>query len=454
MATDDLSMTPATPVQRVLQAPNAWRVLVLLFLVNMFNFYDRTIPAIVTEPLKAEFSLSDLDIGILGGAFTVVYALVGIPLGRFADRASRKHIMGWGLVGWSALTAATGAAWNYASLLVIRLGVGVGEASYAPAANSTIADLFPAAKRGRAIGLFQLGLPVGLILAYFTVGAIAEAFDSWRAPFFIAAVPGIMLAVALFLIREPRRGAAEAVVVSEQKVDRAFARILSIPTVWLLIVAGIGSNFASYSVNTFMVPLFIRYFGTSLTVGSVLTGVVVGVTGLIGLIVGGVLSDRANRRSPQARVLVGAVALLLAAPLAFVALRLGPDATGMFVLVFSLSWLLQYLYYTSAYPALSDVVQPQLRATAVAIFFAAFYLLGGALGPVIAGALSDRFAAASDAATPEAAAAIGLHDSLAVIVPIALLLTAVGLFAASRTVGRDSAKMLAGLEQDAPVSGR
>ena len=174
------------------QAPNAWRVLFLLFLANLFNFFDRTIPAIVTEPVRREWNLSDLQIGLFGTAFTLIYALAGIPLGRLADSASRARIMGWGLTLWSGLTALNGLAWNFWSFLLMRMGVGIGEASYAPAANSLIGDLFPADRRARAMGLFMLGLPLGLTLAFFTVGAMVEAFGSWRAPFFLAAVPGLL----------------------------------------------------------------------------------------------------------------------------------------------------------------------------------------------------------------------------------------------------------------------
>lgn len=435
------------------QAPHAGRVLLLLFAANTFNFYDRAIPAIVIEPIKDEFALSDLQIGVLSAAFTVVYALCGLPLGRLADRRSRTRIMGWGLIVWSALTAAGGAAWNFTSLLLIRIGVGIGEASYAPAANSTIADLYPASKRARAFGLFQLGLPVGLLLAYFSVGAIAEAFGTWRAPFMLAAIPGVLIAVGFFLVREPRRGASEPAGSSgpvtapagDAPVERAFRRILAVPTMWFLIIAGIGANLASYSVNTFMVPLFQRYFGVTLTGAAVLTGVVVGVTGLVGLLAGGWLSDRAARRSPGARVLVGAVASAVAVPLTALALTLGPDATATFVLVFGLGWLLQYLYYTSAFPAVADVVPPRLRSTATAVFFAAFYLLGGAVGPVIVGALSDVYTATALAggATPDQAGAAGLRQALLTIVPGSMLVTAVGLFLATRTVRRDNTRMRA-----------
>ena len=120
----------------------AWGVLFLLFLANLLNFFDRTIPAIIVEPVRKEWSLTDTQLGVISAIFTIVYAIAGIPLGRLADRLSRKKIIGWGLGIWSAFTALNGIAWNYMSFLFIRAGVGIGEASYAPAANSMIGDLF------------------------------------------------------------------------------------------------------------------------------------------------------------------------------------------------------------------------------------------------------------------------------------------------------------------------
>ncbi|MGA9221767.1 MAG: MFS transporter, partial [Pseudomonas graminis] len=176
------------------QARNAWRVLFLLFLANLFNFFDRTIPAIIIEPIRKEWSLSDFQLGIIGTAFTLVYAVAGLPLGRMADNGSRRKLMGWGLAVWSGLTAVNGLVGSFWGFLLVRMGVGIGEASYAPAANSLIGDLFPAHRRARAMGIFMLGLPLGLLLAFFTIGAMVQAFGSWRAPFFIAAVPGLVLA--------------------------------------------------------------------------------------------------------------------------------------------------------------------------------------------------------------------------------------------------------------------
>jgi len=185
------------------QVANAWRVLILLFLANLFNFFDRVIPFIIAEPIRKEWGLSDFQIGLAGSAFTVVYAIAGLPLGRLADTGPRRQIMGWGLAAWSAFTGATGLAWNFVSFFFVRLLVGVGEASYGPAATSLIGDLFPSNKRSRAMGIFMLGLPIGLVLGFFTVGAMVKAYDSWRAPFFMAMVPGLALAIAMFFITWP-----------------------------------------------------------------------------------------------------------------------------------------------------------------------------------------------------------------------------------------------------------
>ena len=203
-------------MQNSTQAANAWRILFLLFLANLFNFFDRTIPAIIIEPIRMEWHLSDFQLGIIGTAFTIVYAIAGLPLGRMADTGSRSKLMGWGLAAWSGLTAVNGLVGSFWSFLIVRMGIGIGEASYAPAANSLIGDLFPAHRRARAMGIFMLGLPLGLLLAFFTIGWMVKAFDSWRAPFFIAAVPGLILAVFMFFIKEPKRGAAESVQVSQE----------------------------------------------------------------------------------------------------------------------------------------------------------------------------------------------------------------------------------------------
>ncbi|HLA31954.1 MAG TPA: MFS transporter [Pseudomonas sp.] len=439
-------------MQQSQQAANAWRILFLLFLANLFNFFDRTIPAIIIEPIRLEWSLSDFQIGLIGTAFTLVYAMAGVPLGRMADTGARRKIMGWGLTVWSGLTAINGLAWNFWSFMLIRMGVGIGEASYAPAANSLIGDLFPAHKRARAMGIFMLGLPLGLLLAFFSIGAMVKAFDSWRAPFLIAAVPGMILALLMFMIKEPQRGAAEPVQTLGTPVDKPVRKVLAIPTFWWLVLAGLAFNFATYACNSFMVPMLQRYFLLSMQQAAMATGVIVGLTGLLGLTLGGWVADKLHQRWQTGRLLFAALSMLIAAVCTAYALLAGRIEIALFVALFSLGWLFAYNFYTCVYTAIQDVVEPRLRATAMALFFAGLYLLGGGLGPIAVGLLSDHYAeaamlAAGASEMSEAFKAVGLHDAMRLI-PLALLLTMLALVQASRCFVADAKRMQHGMQHD------
>ncbi len=427
------------------QADNAWRVLFLLFLANLFNFFDRAVPSIVMEPIRLEWSLSDFQIGMLGTAFTIVYGIAGVPLGRMADTGSRKKIMGWGLLVWSGLTAVNGAVQGFWGFLLARMGVGIGEASYGPAANSLIGDMFPANRRARAMGIFMLGLPLGLLLAFFTTGWIVKTFDSWRAPFFIAAIPGIILALFIFMIREPQRGDAEVIAIDTAPIKQPIRKILSIPTMWWLTLAGLCYNFATYANTSFMVPMLQRYFGLDLSQAAMSVGVIVGITGLFALPLGGWIADRLHVRIANGRLLFGGVSLLLTSLCTGIALAAGEIDVAVFVGLFAVGWVFAYNFYTCVYTALQDVVEPRLRATAMALFFAGLYLLGGGLGPVMVGGLSDYFAqqamlAAGATELSEAFRAIGLHNAL-YLVPVAMGLTGVFLLIATRTFRQDAQKM-------------
>src|SRR5215207_2025334 len=152
----------------------AWFTLWVLFAINAMNFFDRQILGAVGEAVRREWALSDGAMGALGTAFTLLYAFVGLPLGRLADRTGRKWILSAGAVAWRQLTVASGFARNLWQLFVFRLGVGVGEASCAPAATSLIGDLFPARGRAKALSVFMLGLPVGIALSVAVSGLIAR----------------------------------------------------------------------------------------------------------------------------------------------------------------------------------------------------------------------------------------------------------------------------------------
>jgi predicted MFS family arabinose efflux permease len=210
--------------------------LLVLSCINLLNFYDRTAPAALVEPMRKEFGLSDMQIGLLGSVFVWIYAIVGVPLGRMADVWSRKKLLALGVTLWTALTASTGFATTFSFLLVSRVGVGIGEAVCAPAGTSWLGDLFPAKRRSRVLSLFMLGVPVGGALSYFLSGPIAQAWG-WRTAMVAAAAPAVLLIPVLLLLREPVRGAAEEN--SGLRGDVSMWSVLRIPTLWWIIASGV-----------------------------------------------------------------------------------------------------------------------------------------------------------------------------------------------------------------------
>ena len=178
--------------------------LFILFVINTLNFFDRQLPGALGEPIRKDFHLSDTGLGLLGTVFTLIYAAIGLPLGRLSDRWVRTRLVAIGTAFWSLLTAASGIAQNYSQLFISRLGVGVGEAACAPAGQSLIGDLFPPQQRARAMGVFMLGLPTGVFLAYSCAGAIGAAWG-WRTAFLLACLPGLLFALLALRIREPLR---------------------------------------------------------------------------------------------------------------------------------------------------------------------------------------------------------------------------------------------------------
>ena len=420
-----------------------WYLLTVLTLANVINFYDRTIPAVIVEPLEEEFHLTDTMVGFLGGSFTIVYAIAGVLLGRLADRVPRRWIMAAGLVVWSLFTGASGFVQGFLLLFLFRLGVGIGEASYGPASNALIIDAYAPKRRSRAISIVSLGIPVGLLLAFLTVGVMVEATGTWRAPFVVAAVPGLLLAIAVLFIKEPERGASDTVDLhTDEQESHPYRAVLRIRTIIWLMVAGIGLQIPTYGVATFVVPLLQRYFGLSIGPASIGAGAILGLAGIAGLLLGGRLADRAAERHPSGRLVVPAAGFAAAIPLTVAALLLGPGSAALFVVLFAIGWTGTQFLSAAASPAITDVTPPSLRATAIAVYFASFNLVGATIGPILVGALSDLLATPVDGLTAEA---VGLHRAMLVIVPVGLAIAVLGAWQASRALPRDRDTMTKGV---------
>jgi predicted MFS family arabinose efflux permease len=426
------------------QNRNAWFILAILFAINTLNFFDRLIIAAVGEPIRKEFELSDASLGALGTAFILLYAIVGIPFGRLADKAPRKFILSAGVFVWSLLTAASGLAQNFWQMFGLRLGVGVGEASCAPAATSLIGDIYPSEKRGRAISIFMLGLPVGIALSFAISGTITKAYG-WRTAFLVAASPGILLAITALFIREPTRGASDTSGLAV--MDRSpYLQILSSPTMRWLIVSGIIHNFCLYALTSFLTPFLMRYHGLDIQNAGYGAMVINGILTIPGLLLGGVIGDVAKKRRANGALIVVTLAVLFSVPFFYLSLGVAAGNVYAFLGFMGAGFALMYFYYAIVYSTIQDITPPDLRGTAMSVYFLAMYLLGGAVGPYVLGAVSDYFtkraahtAGVADVSisTLEPFKAAGLHTAM-YIVPVLIMMLAFVLFMASRNLGKEA----------------
>jgi len=451
--------------------------LLVLFLVNVLNFYDRQVLGAVLEPLHREFGLSDTQLAVLATAFTLLYAVAGLPLGRLADQWSRKRLLAIGVSVWAALTALGGLASSYGMLLATRLGVGIGEATCAPAATSWIGDLVPAGRRARAMAIFMMAVPVGGFLSFAVGGPVAQAWG-WRMALVVAAVPAVALVPALAALREPPRsenlersqlaggsacptrqsgaGAAacqpsdpshdrsgqsrdrEGAVLPEPATPSASSLspwlLARIPAFWWIAASGAIVNFMLYSFSLFLPAFLTRYHGLSVARSGICSGVGSGAAGILGALAAGYLGDRVSRDLGRRRLLLAAAAAAIAAAPAFAAISLPAGSVLAAVLLLMLAYGLWQTYYGLVYAAIQDIVPAQLRGTAMATYYLAMYLCGASFGPLVTGRLSDHFAraAANSGALPDAARAIGLHDAM-YLIPVCSVALAAVLWMAGRS---------------------
>jgi len=432
--------------------------LAVLFAINLMNFLDRQVLGAVGEDLRKAWHLSDTALGTLGTAFTLVYAIVGLPLGRLADKLNRTHILGAGVFVWSVLTAASGICTSFAQLFVVRLGVGLGEASCAPAAASLIGDLFPAQARSKALAVFMLGLPFGIAISFLAGGHVAKVYG-WQTAFFLAALPGILCSIAaLTLVHEPQRGAVETHAVGASiRRGSPIGLVLSIPSMWPIVISGALHNFNMYAIGAFIAPLMIRFHRVDIAQAGYYSTFVFGLSGIPGLVFGGMLADRLTARWPGGRMILSGVMFLVAAPLTYRAIDAAPADPMGFAIPMTLGVAAMYVYYSTTYSTIQDLVEPSLRGMAMSTYFFAMYLLGASLGPIVMGRLSDHYmlaaAAASgvvDTAGPalEAFKGEGLRRAMYVI-PVLNLLLGICMLAAARWVPRDIAAVRAWMREAA-----
>ena len=382
-------------------------VLILLMLTFMFNIADRLVMSILIEDIKAEFVLSDTQIGLLAGtAFTVFYLILGVPAGRLADRTNRKNMVAIALALWSLMSALCGAALGFWTLLLARLGVGVGEAGGGPPSVSIITDYFAPHELSRAMGIFAVGAVLGPVLGYMAGGLIAEAYG-WRWTFVILGIPGILLGIILYLtVREPKRGryfkpdarateevAAERVNadVDEQEPFMTTMRSLWTNSVFFRVVlANSFTNIPSFAFAIWLAPTLMRNFDVGSGEVGVYLGTVLFFGGVPGMILGGYLADYLAQKNPKWRPWYCSVAVLLVLP--FWTLCLLSDSLEMTLFLYICGYVLLVSTQGAAISMVQSSVLPTERGTASSISSLSINLLGYGIGPALIGLMSDNWA--------------------------------------------------------------
>ncbi|ARR52838.1 MFS transporter [Rhizorhabdus wittichii DC-6] len=366
-------------------------MMAMLLLAYTLNFIDRQIIGILAVPIKADLSLSDAQLGLMGGlAFALFYTGLGIPIAMLADRRDRSRIMTAALAIWSLMTALCGFAQNFWQLFAARLGVGIGEAGGVAPAYTLIADLFPPERRARALALYSFGIPIGSATGIVFGGVIATLID-WRSAFFIVGAAGLLLA-PLFrrIVRDPRgdRPAAGATAVGLRTV---IATLLTKPSFWLLSVGAACSSMMGYGLFFWLPSFFVRSFGISLLEASLGYGAILLVAGLAGIWMGGALSDRLASRSKAYYALVPALAFVGTLP--FYALGISAQSLLLSLALLLVPTALGLVWLGPVIAAVQAVVPASMRSTASAIFLFVNNLIGIGIGTPAIGWISDHLKA-------------------------------------------------------------
>ena len=363
-------------------------VLGALLVVYTFNFIDRVVIGIIQEPIKAEFGLTDFQLGLLGGpAFAILYTLLGIPIARFAERTNRITVLSVCVGLWSLMTAACGFAVNYATLFAARVGVSIGEAGCTPPANSVISDYFPAERRASALSIYALGIPIGSMIAAVGGGWIATEVG-WREAFIWLGVPGVLLAAIVKLtVKEPPRSAPKT---DTPSFMSAVGALVKKPTFWHIAFGSALASFVGYGVGQYLTSFMIRTHNFSLFNAAVIIGVILGLCAAIGTFSSGYLADRISKRHPNALAWLPALGFVIATPLYLLAFVLPNIWMAMPALM--IAAITHYVDLGPMYAVTQGVMAPRMRATAVAVLLFVVNLLGYGMGPPVIGALSDFLA--------------------------------------------------------------
>jgi MFS transporter, Spinster family, sphingosine-1-phosphate transporter len=361
-----------------------YSALILLTALNLLNYVDRSVLFAVQPLVQSELQLSNAQVGYLTSAFLLFYMVAAPFVGPLADRYSRKFIIIGGAIFWSALTLLTAVTHTYTELLIRHTLVGIGEATFVTIAPTFVADLFPEEQRGRILGVFYLAIPVGTAAGYL-LGGHLSTHHGWRFPFYIAAAPGFLLALAVIFLREPERGGFDT---EKETPERGTLTGLgSNAAFWTSTLGMAAMTFALGGIQVWMPTFLSRARGYSLESANFVFGIIIVIDGIVASLAGGWLGDYLLPRMKGAYYFVSAASMALGVPLMIVALFVpGPImipaiAVAAFFLLFNTSPL---------NAAVLNSVDARIRATAFAVSLFVYHLLGDVPSPTLMGYVADK----------------------------------------------------------------
>jgi predicted MFS family arabinose efflux permease len=393
-----LAHSPVQVAQHARPGTRAWVALAILCFVYVLNFLDRQLLSILAKPIQDDLGVSDGQLGMIGGLyFALFYCVLSIPVGWLADRTNRVRVLAFACALWSAATIACGFSTNYPQLVLACMSVGVGEAGGVPPSYAIISDLFPPHQRGTALGLYNLGPPIGQAMGVAFGASIAAAY-SWRDAFLALGAVGIVTAVIVFVfVREPKRGGLDAAPGAAEPLAKPapapfwptlrmfFAR----PVLLLVSLACGATQFITYALLNFATLFLMREKGMTLNEVALYYALLVGLGIGGGIYFSGRLVDRLVPRSKLAYAYIPAIGLALAVPF-FIGFIWAP--TWQLALLFLIvPMALNYFYLSPAVTMVQQEVQPNQRVLAGALLLLVMNLIGLGLGPTFLGAVSDTF---------------------------------------------------------------
>ena len=365
------------PKNSIALSSSQLRLLAVLALINFVNFAARQVFVPLIPLLRDHLHATDAQLGSLQTWLLIVLALASMPFGYFADRVSRKFIIAIGIFFWSAATIAGGLVSSFAFFLIARSMVGLGEAAYAPAAQSMISGAFPEERRAFAQAIFATGMLLGGASGH-ALGGIIGLRYGWQAAFFIVGLAGALPGLALCGVEEPPRGPRSEVV--------PISRLLSVPAFLAMIAAGICITFSSVSILTWGTDFAVNYKDFTLREAAVSLAIIGLLSAVLGVLTGGAVADRLHRTYASGRIMAIAVAFLLAAPFLLLAIQSEEKPivlASMFAAGFFMAW-----YHGPVTAVLHDMMPRRAHATSVGVYMFATQLIGG-MGPHVVGKISD-----------------------------------------------------------------